>query len=209
MSKPAVHVSIMTGKLMGLKAISTNTKTNEYCKEQNSKAVKHNTDNICGVCYSHKMLDGFRKNMAPALQRNSDILSSRPLTRQEIPRINDTIFRFNAHGELINMLHLENLLAIVIDNPWCTFALWTKRVDIVFRCMKRYGKPKNLKLIYSNPKMGHILSKPPRYFDKTFNNVDVNDFVERQNCTGQKCQDCRLCYSDNNVDTIVEKVKRY
>jgi|TARA_R110001606_G_scaffold77285_2_gene178551 hypothetical protein len=207
--KQAVHISIMTGKLLGLKSISTNTKTNEYCIKQNNKAVENKTDNICGVCYSHKMLDGFRKNMAPALQRNSDILSSRPLTRQEIPRINDSIFRFNAHGELINMQHLENLMAIVIDNPWCIFALWTKRVDYIFRHMKQHDKPKNLQLIYSNPKMGHILSKPPKYFDKTFNNVDVNDFVERQNCTGQKCQDCRLCYSENNVDTIIEKVKRY
>ena len=33
---------------------------------------------------------------------------------------------------------------------------------------------------------------------------------ERQNCTGQKCIDCMLCYTiGNNVDTIVEKVKRY
>ena len=54
-----------------------------------------------------------------------------------------------------------------------------------------------------------IMSKPPRYFDKTFNNVLTHEFVERQNCTGQKCQDCRLCYEINDVDTIIEKVKRY
>ena len=209
MTKPAVHISIMTGKLQGLKAISTNTKTNAYCIDQHKKAIDNKTDNICGDCYSHKMLDGFRKNMAPALQRNSDLLSSRPLEPYEIPRIIDSIFRFNAHGELINMQHLDNLMRIVIDNPWCRFALWTKRTDFVFRWMKRYGKPKNLNLIYSNPKKSMIMSKPPRYFDKTFNNVLTHEFVERQNCTGQKCQDCRLCYEVNDVDTIIEKVKKY
>tara|TARA_R110001599_G_scaffold176698_2_gene368891 strand:- start:726 stop:953 length:228 start_codon:yes stop_codon:yes gene_type:complete len=75
--------------------------------------------------------------------------------------------------------------------------------------MKRYGKPKNLNLIYSNPKKSMIMSKPPRYFDKTFNNVLTHEFVEQQNCTGQKCQDCRLCYEVNDVDTIIEKVKKY
>jgi len=33
--------------------------------------------------------------------------------------------------------------------------------------------------------------------------------VDKQNCTGQKCKDCLLCYTINNVQTIVEKVKKY
>tara|TARA_R110002153_G_scaffold25154_1_gene79987 strand:- start:222 stop:851 length:630 start_codon:yes stop_codon:yes gene_type:complete len=209
MTKPAVHISNMTGKLAGFKAISTNTKTNAYCIEQHAKAIEHKTDNICGDCYSHKMLDGFRKNMAPALQRNSDLLSSRPLEPKEIPRILDSVFRFSAHGELINDQHMENLMAIVLDNPWCRFALWTKRVDFVFRYIKKHGKPENLNLIYSNPKKSHIMSKPPKFFDKTFNNVLSHEDVDKQNCTGQKCKDCLLCYTINNVQTIVEKVKKY
>ena len=53
------------------------------------------------------------------------------------------------------------------------------------------------------------MSKPPRHFDKTFNNVLENEFVEQQNCSGQKCKDCLLCYKFNDITTIVEKVKRY
>ena len=209
MTRPAVHISNMTGKLAEFRAISTNTKTNTYCIEQHAKAIEHKTDNICGDCYSHKMLDGFRKNMAPALQRNSDLLSSRPLEPKEIPRILDSVFRFSAHGELINDQHMENLMAIVLDNPWCRFALWTKRVDFVFRYIKKHGKPDNLNLIYSNPKKSHIMSKPPKFFDKTFNNVLSHEDVDKQNCTGQKCKDCLLCYTVNDVKTIVEKVKKY
>jgi hypothetical protein len=123
-----VHVSKMTGKLAEFKAISTNTITNDYCNKQHIKG-KQDGQNICGDCYSHAMLNTYRKNMQAALQRNSDLLSSRKLEPQEIPRVTDAMFRFSAHGELINMQHLENLMLITRDNPWCTFALWTKRVD--------------------------------------------------------------------------------
>lgn len=209
MTKPAVHISNMTGKLDGLRAISTNTRTNTYCVEQHERAVEHDTDNICGKCYSHAMLKGFRKNMEPALQRNSDLLSSRPLEPYEIPRIMDAVFRFDAHGELINMQHMENLVAIVNDNPWCTFALWTKRTDIVMRWLRDNAKPDNLILIYSNPKVSHVMSKPPKGFDKTFNNVLEHEHVDKQNCTGQQCKDCRICYTINDIFTVVEKVKKY
>ena len=206
MTFPLVHISKMTGKLDGFKAISTNTQTNPYCIKQNASGRE---DNICTKCYSHKMLGSYRKNMAPALQRNSDLLSSRPLEPKEIPRILDSVFRFSAHGELINDQHMENLMAIVLDNPWCRFALWTKRVDIVFRYIKKHDKPENLNLVYSNPKKSHIMSKPPKFFDKTFNNVLEHEDVDKQNCTGQKCKDCLLCYTINDVKTIVEKVKKY
>ena len=67
-------ISNMTGKLEGFKAISTNTLTNEFCQKMyNSK--KENI--ICTKCYSMEMLQGMRKNCAPAWQRNSDALSSR------------------------------------------------------------------------------------------------------------------------------------
>jgi hypothetical protein len=203
-----VHISKMTGKLDGFKAISTNTITNDYCNKQHVKG-KQDGKNICGDCYSHAMLNTYRKNMQASLQRNSDLLASRPLEPQEIPRVVDAMFRFNAHGELINMQHFENLMAIVKDNPWCTFALWTKRTDIVFRWLRDNDKPSNLQLIYSNPMKSHIMSKPPKHFDKTFNNVLQDEHTDKQNCTGQRCKDCRLCYTVNSITTIVEKVKKY
>ena len=125
-----VHISKMTGKLDGFKAISTNTMTNPYCIKQNSSGK---ADNICTKCYSHTMLKSYRKNMQPALQRNSDLLADRLLTDDELPTILDAFFRFNAHGELINATHLANLAAIARHNQHCNFALWSKRDDIVRR----------------------------------------------------------------------------
>ena len=200
-----VHISTMSGKLQGLKAISTNTLTNDYCNKQFHSDV----DTICKNCYSHIMLNSYRKNMQACLERNSKLLSGSVLHQQQLPTIMELYFRFSAHGELINMNHLINLVNICKKNPLTTFVLWTKRNDLIQKYLKDNEKPKNLILIYSNPKKGKIMSKPPRHFDKTFNNVLEDEFVEQQNCSGQKCKDCLLCYKFNDITTIVEKVKRY
>jgi hypothetical protein len=202
-----IHISVMTGKLDGLRAISTNTRTNAYCIKQNASG---DADNICTKCYSHTMLSSYRKNMQPALQRNSDALASRVLSETELPRILDAVFRFDAHGEIINDTHLANLVAICEYNPRTRFALWTKRNDIVSKHFRSNPKPDNLILIYSNPKISSIMKRPPKHFDRTFNNVLEHEYTDQQNCTGQKCADCLLCYTPGNgVTTIVEKVKRY
>jgi hypothetical protein len=90
-----VHISKMTGKLDGFRAISTNTVTNAFCQKMNTSG-----DTICRQCYSHGMLNSYRKNMQASLQRNSDLLSDRVLDQSELPTILDAFFRINAHGEL-------------------------------------------------------------------------------------------------------------
>jgi hypothetical protein len=155
------------------------------------------------------MLKSYRKNMQPSLERNSIALSNEILSIDDLPLIMDAFFRFNAHGELINDIHLINLVNIAIKNPHCNFALWTKRNDIISKYFVINDKPSNLILIYSNSKISKVMSKPPIYFDKTFNNVLENEYTELQNCTGQQCKNCLLCYKHNNVTTIVEKVKKY
>ena len=54
-----VHVSKMTGKLLGLKAISTNTATNTFCITQNKS---RNKNSICNKCYSHTMLNTYKQS---------------------------------------------------------------------------------------------------------------------------------------------------
>ncbi|QLF88264.1 hypothetical protein Greip_gp26 [Pelagibacter phage Greip EXVC021P] len=206
-----IHISKMTGKLEGFQAISTNTVSNEYCQKQYKK---QDAKNICTFCYSHNMLNTFRKNMQASLQRNTDLLNSKVLHPDALPVINSAFFRFNAHGELAldkkqGTINLENYVNIAIKNPHCTFSLWTKRFDIIKPYFDNHEKPKNLILIYSSPLTNHIMTKVPKHFDKTFNTVVETDFVEKQNCTGQKCKDCLLCYKKDTTSIIVEKVKTY
>ena len=207
----AIHISKMTGKLEGFQAISTNTVTNEYCQKQYKK---QDAKNICTFCYSHNMLNTFRKNMQTSLQRNTDLLNSKVLHPDALPIINSAFFRFNAHGEFAldkkqGTINLENYVNIALKNPHCTFSLWTKRFDIIKPYFDNHEKPKNLILIYSSPLTNHIMTKIPKHFDKTFNTVIETDFIEKQNCTGQKCRDCLLCYKKDTTSIIVEKVKTY
>ena len=201
-----LKISNMTGKLKGFKALNTNTLSNPYCmKMYNSGKDKV----ICTKCYSAEMLQGMRKNCIPAWQQNSDILSGGLIPQHMLPTILDAFFRFSGHGELINLTMLENFHNIALHNPHCSFALWTKRKDLInqFYGNLVMGKPSNLILIYSNPIIDRVMAKPPKFFDRTFNNVSKDSAID-QNCTGQKCIDCMLCYKPNNgVTTIIEAVK--
>ena len=198
-----LHVSKPDGKLQGIKAIGTNTLNNTFCLKM------HNMQDdkvICTKCYSWGMLQGFRKNVAEALQRNTEALSKTVLSYKDLPVIKDDVFRFQHHGELINMKHLKNLVNIARKNPDCTFALWTKRKDMVAKYVATL--PSNLILVYSNPRIDKVITKPPKNFNKVFNNVSPDNLISQQNCTGQKCRDCMLCYSKSSgCNVIIEGVK--
>ena len=198
-----LHVSKPDGKLQGIKAIGTNTLNNTFCYKMNNM---QDDKIICTKCYSWAMLQGFRKNVAEALQRNTEALSKTVLSYKDLPVIKDDVFRFQHHGELINMKHLKNLVNIARKNPDCTFALWTKRKDMVAKYVATL--PSNLILVYSNPRIDKVITKPPKHFHKVFNNVSPDNLTSQQNCTGQECRDCMLCYSKSSgCNVIIEGVK--
>ena len=195
-----LKVSKMTGKLDGFHALNTNTVTNPFCIKMKE------TDTICGQCYSHRMLNTFRKGCQPAWQHNSEMLSGELLSPREIPFINSAYFRLHGHGELINRTHYLNFLQIAEQNPNTTFALWTKRKDIVSQVHKSgISKPINIILVFSNPAIDKIVNKVPAGFDKVFNNVSIPHDLE--NCTGQKCHTCLHCYTHGGTNVIIERVK--
>ena len=203
-----VKVSNMDGtKLDKFQAVSTNTRTNEFCVKM--KNVKRPLDEwICKVCYSHKTLDnGVYPALEPALQHNSDVLSTAPLQPEQMPKFKKRVeyIRLSAHGDLINEMHLDNLMKIVKANPDKNFALWSKRVTIVRPYFKKHEIPANLQLVWSNPVVNKVVNIPPAPFHRVFNNVSHKGYQE--NCTGQKCKDCLLCYTNSGVSTIIEKVK--
>jgi len=199
-----MRISNGSGKLQDIRSLNTNTLTNEFCISMYNSSAD---DIICRKCYSMSMLNGLRKNCAPSWQENSDILSGGLIPPHMLPTILDAFFRFSSHGELINMTMLENFHNITLHNPHCSFALWTKRKNFIRKFYSQNEKPANLILIYSNPRIDAVMNQPPEFFDRTFNNVSKGSDVA-QNCTGQKCRDCLLCYkAGNGVTQIVEAVK--
>tara|TARA_R110000824_G_scaffold3543_1_gene16917 strand:- start:293 stop:898 length:606 start_codon:yes stop_codon:yes gene_type:complete len=197
-----IKTSNMSGKLEGLQAISTNTRSNPFCQK-----MSQSSDNIiCSKCYSMATLNrGYFPSLEPALEYNSRLLS-KPLEPEQLPKFKrkTEYIRFDAHGELINETHLDNYVKITKVYPDRKFALWSKRIPIIKKYFKNREIPENLRLIYSNPFINKVMDKPPVPFHKSFNNVTDDT---KQNCTGQKCKDCLLCYTVNDVTTIVEAVK--
>ena len=193
-----VKISEMSGKLEGIAAINTNTLSNGYCKAMNGCKDKNI---VCTYCYSSYMLKTFRKNCIDAFEYNSKLLSQHLLDYEAIPKIKTELCRFNAHGELINTIHLLNLVTIIKFNPNTTFTLFTKRLDIVNDVFNHItNKPSNLIIVYSNPSITNVVTEPPsRHIDKVFNVVkkipylmliDPNTHI----CKGRSCINCRQCF---------------
>ena len=189
----------MTGKLVEIPAINTNTLTNKFCQDMHTSSPKC----ICWDCYSYAMLEGSRKNCQPAWQKNSDILSG-GLLGYPLPQFNSLYVRFDGHGELINETHFINYLLITEHNPKTTFSLFTKRSKLVKKVLDTRKKPQNLILVYSNPLVDRITDKIPYYFDKVFNTITEKS--TRDNCTGRKCIECLACYT-HGTNTLVEMKK--
>ena len=172
-----IHVSKLNGKLEDFQAISVNTLDNDFCRKMHKAK---NDKIICTKCYSFNTLETkrFGTNLEKALQRNTDILS-KPLDVADVPFINASYFRFDAHGELLNDTHFKNYILIAKRNRHCNFALWTKRTDIVNRVAKELDveMPFNLILVWSNPFIDNVQWKPPKYFHYVFNNVSDDENI--------------------------------
>ena len=191
--------SVGSGKMLGIPSLNTDTPSNKFCQGMyNSKQ-----DIICNKCYSMSMLNTFRKNCRPKFINNSKYLSEKIHPREYLPICPSNVGRFHSHGELINSIHLENIMNICLNQPMTTFTLWTKRSNIVSRVLKNRDKPKNLILVYSNKYIDKLDVKLPKHFDKVFNNVSSK--TSDVNCKG-KCLDCMKCYTLGETTTQITEV---
>ena len=192
--------SVGSGKMLGIPSLNTDTTSNKFCQGMYN-STKENL--ICRECYSMSMLTTFRKNCKPKFLNNSKYLSEKIHPREYLPPCPSSVGRFHSHGELINSIHLENIMNICLNQPMTTFTLWTKRANIVSRVLKNRDKPKNLILVYSNKYIDRLDIKLPKHFDKVFNNVSsrTNDV----NCEG-KCLECMKCYTLGETTTQITEV---
>ena len=189
-----------SGKLEGIPSLNSDTTSNPFCKAMSKKE-----DLICSSCYSMSMLKTFRKNCVPKFKQVGDYLSKKIHPLEYLPKCKAPVGRFHSHGELLNSTHCINLFNICYGQPKVTFALWTKRKNLVYRAIKEVKKPSNLILIYSNPKLDSVMQSVPKHFDKVFNNVTRDG--ETVNCHSS-CIDCMMCYTlGDSTKQIVEVVK--
>jgi len=199
--------SVGSGKMTGIPSLNTNTLTNVFCQAMNKGAE----NKICAQCYSVNMLQGFRKNCTTKFESNSEFMSAAVHDLTALPPCPANIGRFHSHGELINITHLINIFNICKGQRLTTFTLWTKRNNLINRIFDKRRKeyqrrPANLILIYSNPDLDKVMTEPPPYFDKVFNNVTDHNRPDI-NCVG-KCIKCMTCYTKGNkIKSIIEGIK--
>jgi len=197
----------MTGKMEGMWSLNTSPSTNPFCLE-----MRKNPHYICKSCYT-KGSEGRWAGTREAWAHNGAVLASRRLTNSEIPLLSarksaPIIFRFQAHGDLMNTTHYRNLIKIAKLNPDTMFAIWTKNLNVVWKV----GIPKldNMIHIYSTPLLDQLRPTLPTGFDKVFsvftrpyvaeNDVDIN-------CGARECFTCRLCYTHNSTVYVNELIK--
>jgi hypothetical protein len=160
-----------------------------------------NKDNELHISKLNGKLEGFHAIGTNTTTNNFCIKSNNRQSKVKIDK-----------SKIKNNIHLKNYIKICNANKQTTFALWTKRVDIINNYFDNNKKPKNLILIFSNSQIDKPILKPFGYFDKVFNNVTIDNpkYKAMQNCTGQKCIDCLRCYKkskSNNNNIIVEATK--
>lgn len=200
----------MMGKLRGIRSINTSPIDNPFCNK-----MAKNVHSICHYCYSRNMIEnGYRASCRPAWKRMSELLSSDILDESEItPCLKANYIRFNAHGELFNLIHLENLIQIAKVNSHANCTLFTKRQDILTQLKQKI--PDNMMVVYSNPLINSPLTEKdiPKNVNKIFNVFTLKYVLEHPeikiNCSGKRCLECKICYSKNKIKIINEIAKKW
>lgn len=195
-----IKISTLSGKMLKVRAISTYAGQNPSCL-----ALMKCEDNVCSHCYAYKQVQsGMYPDQRGCLERNGNALSKELL--KVVPNLTKLkyheIFRFESHGDVINETHARNYIRIVKANPTIKFAAWTKRPLVWKAALKKEGgKPDNLNLVYSSPK----LNKPVTDIRKKFPFFDVVFTVYEKgadtgkdfpcSCGPESCNKCRFCYT--------------
>ncbi len=186
-----------TGKMKKLWSLSI-TPHNILCEKRS-----RNMKSICSKCYSRTMQRVY-SSLSKCLHRNMEILTSRILREDEMPRLSNKIklFRFESFGDIINELQVVNYFHMAAANPDTHCALWTKNPWIIKKAMEIYGisKPDNLTIIGSSYNVNEAMNdyyKRYDFIDYIFTVYDEDYIREHHvdiNCGGRSCRDCQRCY---------------
>lgn len=205
--KTGIHYTLKhTGKMAGMMSLSTSCTCNPFCQEYSRDPKK-----ICSHCYAQRQMKIYN-NLELCLAKNTEILTSRVLKKEEIPLINATYFRFEAFGDIQSVIQVENYFNICKANPLVRFALWIKNPGIIENAISLGNKkPRNLQIVLSSHYINAVASKTRYGFvDKVFSVYDKNFARENGvviNCGTKHCLECGLCYRAGGPEYINELLK--
>ena len=208
-----------TGKMEGIKSLSTSVLLNVNC-QRNRKI----TGSICSHCYAESLAKMYTA-LGERLERNTTELTTRMLNAEDrrilkLELEKETIFRFEAFGDLNNELQLKNYLRICCIFPEIRFTLYTKQYGIIQKYFTTHDCPENLNIIKSSlrlntkSRIAEYLERTGKFYPgqvKTFTVYDKKYLMEHPevkiNCGARSCNKCRVCYLKTEVTEINEILK--
>ena len=197
-----VHVSdSMSGKMAGVPSISTSCLCNPICQQRMKDG-----NSVCAHCFAENTLSRY-KAAGVAMESNYKLLTDTVLPLELLPVFcNVSIARIESFGDLANMTQAINYANICRVNPSVRFAWWTKNAAILKKAFDIVGKPENVVIIESAPKLDTEIKPSNEYIDKTFTVYTKADesFI---NCGARCCATCRRCYSFDTEKAVHELLK--
>lgn len=200
-----------TGKMEGMMSISTSCEMNDHCRKR--AMIK---GSICEKCFARKGFE-MRPSMRAKYEHNTRLLTSRVLGDDELPILNNLVFRFESFGDLNNSTQVINYFNIARKNPETMFALWTKNPFYISNAIRDgHSKPANIIIIYSSPMIDtdintERLLKAFPFIDKVFtvyrSEKKAAEHGRVINCGTRKCLVCRRCYRKDTEREISELLK--
>lgn len=201
-----IHVSDnMSGKMANIPSISTSCLANPICLKRMLDG-----DSICAHCFAETTLKRYEA-AGEAMLNNTYLLTESILPLELLPVFpNVAIVRIESFGDVANVTQAINYCNICKVNPLVTFAWWSKNVKIIEKAFDMVGKPENVILIESSPKVNQKIEKSSHYVDKVFtvfskeyiiaNDIDIN-------CGSRCCATCRRCYRKDTESDVREQLK--
>ena len=201
-----VHVSDkMSGKMTGIPSVSTSCLANPICLKRMLDG-----DSICAHCFANTTLSRYT-DCGKAMLNNTYLLTESILPLDMLPLFKSDIARIESFGDVQNVTQSINYSNMCLINPNTTFAWWSKNIPIIAKAFDIIGgKPDNVILIESSPKVNVKLEPSSHYVDKVFtvyskeyiiaNDIDIN-------CGARCCNTCRRCYRKDTEADVREQLK--
>lgn len=199
----------MLGKLKTVTALSTSSLVNEVCLKRMLDG-----NSICAFCFSAATQNRYPE-LRGNLKKNYIVMNSVVIPAEYWPDVDNDMLRFESFGDSASWKHDANCFECARANSETYCALWSKNPNYTREAIKRgYEKPKNLRYIYSSPKVNtpeeieELLREFP-FIDSIFTVFDAQFIKEHNidiNCGARSCRKCERCYK-GDCQYIREAIK--
>ena len=200
-------------KLAGIQSINTSVVLNPICQKRSK-----NPNSVCAKCYAENLLR-MRKALAEHLEENTHILTM-PMNDIQIATVpvSSYFVRIESFGDVANVEQCKNYIRIINAHPMQQFGAWTKNIGLWARAFEELGKPANLSMVFSSPRVnerGKVEPKYRKWIDHRFTVWTKAEYERRRfaggctACAGISCiSQCGCkCYKKDTSFDIDEQLR--